>query len=84
VQSVLETQLPDAAFYLWAKTPIDDELFAQQLHAAYNVAVLPGSYLGRSHGGSNPGCGFVRLALVAEPEECLEAARRIVQFTRSL
>jgi N-succinyldiaminopimelate aminotransferase len=84
VQNVLETQLPDAAFYLWAKTPIDDELFAQQLHAAYNVAVLPGSYLGRSHGGSNPGCGFVRLALVAEPEECLEAARRIVQFTRSL
>ncbi|MGA2552405.1 MAG: succinyldiaminopimelate transaminase [Burkholderiaceae bacterium] len=84
IASVLDTALPDAAFYLWAKTPIDDEQFAQRLYATYNVAVLPGSYLGRSNQGVNPGAGYVRLALVAEPAECLEAARRIVQFVHEL
>lgn len=84
IQSVLLTQLPDAAFYLWAKTPIDDEQYAQQLHAAYNVAVLPGRFLARSNRGVNPGEGYVRLALVAELAECVEAAERIAEFTRRL
>ena len=33
--------------------------------------------------GVNPGAGRVRMALVAEPAECLEAARRIVDFCRA-
>jgi N-succinyldiaminopimelate aminotransferase len=49
---------------------------------------LPGSYLAREANandpGSNPGRNRVRMALVAELEECLEAARRIVAFTEAL
>jgi N-succinyldiaminopimelate aminotransferase len=45
--------------------------------------VLPGSYLAREAGGANPGAGRVRMALVADTAECLEAARRIVQFVQN-
>ena len=84
VQQVLDTAMPEAAFYLWARTPIDDAEFARRLHAEYNVTVLPGSFLSRTRDGRNPGAGFVRIALVAEEEEVMEAARRIVEFGRRL
>ena len=89
---VLDVALPDASFYLWAGVPerwasavpglSADEAFARELLAQYNVTVLPGSYLARTALGFNPGTGRVRMALVAEAAECLEAARRIVEFTR--
>lgn len=75
---------PDAGFYLWARTPGPDTLFARDLQAQYNVTVLPGSYLAREAGGANPGAGFVRIALVATPEACIEAANRIVEFCKTL
>jgi N-succinyldiaminopimelate aminotransferase len=84
IRQVLQTDLPEAAFYLWARTPIDDAQFARRLHAAFNVTVLPGTYLSRASGGVNPGAGFVRIALVAGEAEVAEAARRIVEFGRSL
>jgi len=68
---------PDAGFYLWARTPEPDTAFAQRLYREYNVSVLPGSYLARECGGVNPGAGYVRIALVASLEECLDAAQRI-------
>jgi len=75
--------LPDAGFYLWAAVPGgDDEGFARDLRTQYNVTVLPGSYLAREADGHNPGAGRVRMALVAETEECVEAARRIVAFVK--
>jgi N-succinyldiaminopimelate aminotransferase len=83
LQQVLDTAMPEAAFYLWARTPIDAE-FARRLHAQCNVTVLPGSYLSRTSDGLNPGAGFVRIALVAEEAEVMEAARRIVGFGRSI
>ncbi|MCX8005971.1 MAG: succinyldiaminopimelate transaminase, partial [Burkholderiaceae bacterium] len=64
VQQALRTSTPQAAFYLWARTPIDDAEYARRLHAACNVTVLPGSYLSRGRDGINPGAGFVRIALV--------------------
>ncbi|SHF47937.1 succinyldiaminopimelate aminotransferase apoenzyme [Lampropedia hyalina DSM 16112] len=83
---VMDVSLPDAGFYLWAGIPAhwgqDDTRFAQQLHAQYNVTVLPGSYLARQTPAGNPGAGRVRMALVASTEECLEAARRIARFIR--
>jgi N-succinyldiaminopimelate aminotransferase len=88
LQSVLDVKLPDAAFYLWAKVPANvcdgsDTQFAAQLLQQQNVTVLPGSYLAREAGGHNPGTGYIRMALVAETAECLEAAQRIVAFVRS-
>jgi N-succinyldiaminopimelate aminotransferase len=84
---VMEVALPDAGFYLWAKVPdalgMTDAEFARALLAQYNVTVLPGSYLAREAQGSNPGAQRVRMALVAETEECVEAALRIVQFIQS-
>ena len=84
LQSVLEVSLPDAGFYLWAAVPGgDDTQFAKDLYAQYNVTVLPGSFLARESLGINPGQGRVRMALVAETAECLEAAQRIVQFVQN-
>jgi len=86
LKRVLDVRLPDASFYLWAGIPAhwdgDDAAFARALYAQYNVTVLPGSYLARDAQGSNPGRGRIRMALVAETEECLEAARRIVDFVQ--
>ena len=75
---------PDAAFYLWPETPIDEQDFAQQLFAQQNVTVLPGSYLSRDGNGTNPGTNRVRIALVASVDECVEAANRIIEFTNTL
>ena len=86
---VMDVALPDAGFYLWAAVPArpgepgDDVGFAQQLLAQYNVVVLPGSLLARDAHGQNPGQGRIRMALVADTDECLEAARRIAAFTRA-
>jgi N-succinyldiaminopimelate aminotransferase len=81
---VLPVAKPDASFYLWIRTPIVDTAFAQQLYRDYNVSVLPGSFLAREAHGVNPGTNFIRLALVANLDETLEAARRITAFTSKL
>ena len=82
---VLDVALPDAGFYLWAAVPDGNDIgFAQGLLAQYNVGVLPGSLLARDAQGINPGAGRIRLALVAEQAECLEAAHRIVAFVKQL
>ncbi len=81
---VMDVRLPDAGFYLWAAVPGGDDVgFARDLLAQYNVTVLPGSYLAREAQGFNPGAGRIRMALVAETAECLEAAQRIVAFIRN-
>ena len=83
LKTVLDVQLPDASFYLWAGVGGDDEDFARRLYQQQHVTVLPGSYLARTVNGHNPGKGRVRMALVASTEECLEAAQRIVHFARN-
>ncbi len=83
--AALDVALPDAGFYLWAAVPGGNDVgFAQGLLAQYNLTVLPGSLLARDTQGGNPGAGRIRLTLVADEAECLEAAQRIVTFTRSL
>jgi N-succinyldiaminopimelate aminotransferase len=80
---VLETSRPDASFYLWARVPGgDDETFTRDLFAKTHVSVLPGRYLAREAHGVNPGAGYVRIALVPSHGDCVEAARRIVEFCR--
>jgi N-succinyldiaminopimelate aminotransferase len=84
LEAVMDVRLPDAGFYLWAAVPGgDDVAFARDLLAQYNVTVLPGSYLAREAQGFNPGAGRIRMALVAETAECLEAAQRIVAFIQN-
>ena len=87
LSAVMDVALPDAGFYLWAAIPEvfkgSDTAFSRELLALYNVVVLPGSYLARDAQGHNPGAGRIRMALVAETAECVEAAERIVQFIQS-
>ncbi len=87
LSAVMDVRLPDAGFYLWAVIPEtfkgSDAAFSCELLALYNVVVLPGSYLARDAQGHNPGAGRIRMALVAETAECVEAAQRIVQFIQS-
>jgi N-succinyldiaminopimelate aminotransferase len=86
MQEVMDVALPDAGFYLWAdvsRTGLSDTEFAQRLYAEYNVTVLPGSYLARDAHGINPGRNRIRMALVAETAEGLEAAHRINAFCKT-
>jgi N-succinyldiaminopimelate aminotransferase len=84
IAAALPCAKPDAAFYLWARTPGDDAQFARGLFAATHVTVLPGSYLSRERDGVNPGAGYVRIALVAEHAEVMQAAQRIARYAGQL
>ncbi len=84
LQPVMKVEQPDAGFYLWPETPNSDTEFAKQLFARQNVTVLPGSYLSREAHGNNPGTHRVRMALVAELDECIEAAGRIREYIEGL
>ena len=84
LRDVLPFPEPQASFYLWPETPIDDRDFAQGLFAQQNVTLLPGQYLSRDSAIGNPGKNRVRMALVAGTDECVEAALRIAQYVQSL
>lgn len=84
LDSLLDVEMPQAAFYLWPRTPIADTDFAARLFEQEHVTVLPGSFLARESAGQNPGVGHVRMALVATLAECEEAAERLARFLRSL
>ena len=84
LQPVLNVKQPEASFYLWPETPIDDETFTQQLYAQQHVNVVPGSYLSREFNGLNPGSYRIRMALVASVDECVESAKRIRTFVEQL
>lgn len=79
LQGILNVEMPDAAFYLWAKSEISDTELALKLYKECNITVLPGSYLAREAHELNPGQNFIRMALVASLDECVEAAKRIKQ-----
>ncbi|MGB0663824.1 MAG: succinyldiaminopimelate transaminase [Pontibacterium sp.] len=81
---VMELSKPNASFYLWAKTPIADDEFAQKLFEQQNMTVLPGSYVSREVDGVVPGANYVRMALVATLDECIEGAHRVRKFIESL
>ena len=80
---VLPVTIPAGGFYLWPRIHGDDQEFAKALYADKNVTVLPGSYLSRDYFGVNPGRGYVRMALVAPLDECVDAAHRIRNFIQS-
>jgi aspartate/methionine/tyrosine aminotransferase len=69
---------PEATMYIWAKLPpgwSDNSIkFCTKLVAATGVAASPGVGFGKS------GEGYVRFALVREPEVLTQAVDRISQF----
>ncbi|WP_444943809.1 succinyldiaminopimelate transaminase [Microbulbifer sp. ZKSA006] len=75
----LDVEQPQASFYLWPNVG-DGERFARELYEAQNITVLPGAFLARDSAGRNPGREYVRLALVATLQECIDAAHRIKAF----
>jgi N-succinyldiaminopimelate aminotransferase len=84
VHPVLPLEIPQAGFYYWAHTPINDVVFTRRLLAEHQVAVLPGSLLAREAHGFNPGQNRIRIALMGSLEETLDAANRIQQLVASL
>jgi len=84
LRPVMNVEAPDASFYLWPETPIDDQEFAQGLFKQENITVLPGSYLSRTTNNINPGKNRIRMALVAELDQCIEAANRIKNYIKTL
>ncbi len=78
-----DVQRPAGGFYLWLHVGGDDEAFTAGLFARQNVTVVPGSYLARDAGTAIPGAGRIRLSLVAEVDECVEAAQRIGEYART-
>ncbi|WP_226664925.1 succinyldiaminopimelate transaminase [Microbulbifer aggregans] len=77
----LNVTKPEASFYLWPRVG-DGETFTRELFRQQNITVLPGAFLARKANGINPGADYVRMALVATLEECVEAAKRIRSFCR--
>jgi N-succinyldiaminopimelate aminotransferase len=72
---------PGAGFYYWAGVPGgDEEALARELYRTQHVTVMPGRYLARDAHGENPGSGYVRIALVPPLTDCVDAARRIVEY----
>ncbi len=84
LKSEIEINYPDAGFYIWLKTPINDQEFTKKLYQQQNITVLPGSFLSRTTKLGNPGENYVRLALVSTLEECNDAANRIKSFLKTL
>jgi len=82
LSKVLQVEMPDAAFYLWAKSSINDTELAVRLYRDLNITVLPGSYLAREAHGINPGQNFIRMALVAPYNECVEASNRMAEYLK--
>ena len=92
LEPVMHAPQPDAGFYVWGgvralangvSSAGDDEAFARELFAATHVTVLPGQYLARDAHGMNPGRGYVRIALVPDLNDCVDAATRISGFCQA-
>jgi N-succinyldiaminopimelate aminotransferase len=84
LDGIVNFNVPSAGFYLWPQTPIDDVSFAKGLYTQENLTVLPGTFLSRKTAQGNPGDKRIRLALVPNLSDCIEAAERIKRFTLSL
>jgi N-succinyldiaminopimelate aminotransferase len=73
---------PAGGFCLWLDVSAygGDEAATIKLYKDAGVRVVPGSYLARAQSdGSNPGAGYIRLALVQDSETTAEALHRLVQ-----
>jgi aspartate/methionine/tyrosine aminotransferase len=78
-RSILNYPTIEATFYVWIR--VDDDLkSARVLLERYNIAVLPGSFLGRDGVGS----GYIRIALVEEPSVMRAALENIATYLKDM
>ena len=73
---------PAGGFCVWLDVSDrgGDEATTVRLYRDAGVRVIPGSYLAREQNdGSNPGAGYIRLALVSDSESTAEAMHRLVE-----
>src|SRR3954447_9560470 len=73
---------PAGGFCVWLDVSDrgGDEAATIKLYRDAGMRVVPGSYLARQQAdGSNPGSGYIRLALVADSESTAEALHRLVE-----
>jgi N-succinyldiaminopimelate aminotransferase len=73
---------PAGGFCVWLDISAlgNDEALTVKLYKDAGVRVLPGTYLARQQAdGSNPGDGYIRLALVQDSDTIAEALHRLVQ-----
>jgi aspartate/methionine/tyrosine aminotransferase len=76
---------PAGGFCVWLDVSDrgGDEAATIKLYRDAGVRVVPGSYLARQQpDGSNPGAGYIRLALVADSESTAEALHRLVEVLK--
>ncbi len=74
-KDILGIEIPEATFYIWLE--VNDELkFTKELYEKKNIKVLPGSFLGRNGIGS----GYIRIALVENPQKTKEVLTRLKGF----
>ncbi len=74
---------PAGGFCLWldASAHGGDEAATVKLYKDAGVRVVPGSYLARAQAdGSNPGAGYIRIAMVQDSDTTAEALHRLVQI----
>jgi aspartate/methionine/tyrosine aminotransferase len=72
---------PAGGFFLWLDVSAQggDEAAALQLWRKAGLRVVPGRYLARDQAdGSNPGRGYIRVAMVHDQETTAQALRRLV------
>lgn len=67
------------SYYIWLKVPDGDDL---KLWREVLIQVLPKCLLARDTPNGNLSKGYMRIALVAGVEECVEGARRMVALFR--
>ncbi len=71
------TPLPQASMYVWTKLPRD---LADSFDFTVNLARMTGVCLAPGRGFGSRGEGYVRFALVREPEALKRAVKRIQEF----
>jgi aspartate/methionine/tyrosine aminotransferase len=74
---------PAGGFCLWLDVSAHggDEAATMKLYKDGGVRVVPGSYLARQQpDGSNPGAGYIRVAMVQDSETTAEALHRLVHI----
>ena len=84
IESLCEVTRPQGSFYLWPRFDASDESLTVAALRDENLKVVPGRYLARAVGGVNPGENRLRLSLVAQTHDCVEAVQRLARVCETV